>query len=145
MDTVAPSRNSSTKLEIKAEEILFPSIEVLYSYRPSTQDLLSSWEEKRMTGFQVSWSIENPPLHLTTNEVGRSIMTPGLGDNYEITSYLDDHTYKATLMIPDNFVDRVGNGSLVIDLKVNTREEEGWQEEVTWTEYKVHTNKKNLV
>ena len=142
MDTVAINRKPSTTLQIKAADISFPSIEVLYSYRPGIQDLVTSWKEKRMTGFQVSWSIENPPLYLTTKEVGKSITTPGLGDNYEITSYLDDHTYKATLLIPDNFVDRVGNGSLVIDLKVNTREEEGWQEEVTWTEYKVHTNKK---
>ena len=54
-----------------------------------------------MTGFRLSWRIENenPPLIATISEVGRSIQTPGLGDSIVKPA---DHKYKAILKIPDD-------------------------------------------
>ena len=63
----------------------FNSFHVWYKYKAASQQLLDSWKEKRMTGFKLSWRIENenPPrlLIATISKVGRSVQTPGLGDS----------------------------------------------------------------
>ena len=111
--------------------------------------MLDSWEDKRMTGFRLSWRIDKryPDLELTTSEVGQTVQTPGLGDSWDGEFYKDSHTYISTLLFPGNLAELVGDGSLVIEVEVDTREEEDWVEYVetnkgTASKYKLYEMKK---
>ena len=56
--------------------------------------------------------------------------TPWFGKEYNKIHFEDDKFYSAVLDFPEDLHDPTGSGSLVIQLDVDTREEEGWQEEV---------------
>ena len=80
--------NTSTlRLEYKRDQLDFSSFQVWYKYRTTNKNerLLKSWKDNRMTGFKLSWNIENkdPPIHMemSTGEVGSSFTTPGFGEN----------------------------------------------------------------
>ena len=76
---------------------------VRYKYKAASQQLLDSWKDKRMTGFRLSWRIENPPLMANISEVGRSIKTPQFGDILnDTTDAPSDKLYKMTLTPPPN-------------------------------------------
>ena len=64
------------------DQLNFPGFHIWYNYKAASQNLLDSWEEKRVTGFRLSWRIENPTLAWTTSisEVGRSIQSPLHGE-----------------------------------------------------------------
>ena len=124
---------TSITLNYTKEQLTFSSFIISYAYHYN-QDLLDSWEDKRMTGFRLSWRIEPAPLALTTAELGRSVQTPGLeGDSFDNAIYMKDRTFKTTLLFPDDLKERIGSGSLAIRLEVDTRVEQGWQEEVVYT------------
>ena len=56
--------------------------------------------------------------------------------------YLTDQSYTSTLLLPT--AEQVGDGSLVIQLEVDTGEEESWQGEVTYgSRYKLYKEGKN--
>ena len=115
-----------TKKQITGE------LHFIYSYQVSSQELQDSWLDKRMTGFKMSWRIENnPPMEMTTSEVGRSVQTPGFGgDSFDEAFYLSNQAYTSTLLLPS--AEQIGKGSLVIQLEEDTRDEEGWQERVLY-------------
>ena len=130
------------KIEFTNEQLIFSSFHVWYQYKAVGRQLLSSWEEKRMTGLRFSWRIENPPMTTTTNELGRSIQTPGLGSTFD--SHADaslDQVYKASLEITNGLQVKIGNGTLVISLNVDTRQ--GDKVEYTVTRYQLHKVKKS--
>ena len=138
--------------EYKKEHLDFHSFEVRYQYRHTSSDLFESWVDKRMTGFRLSWVLENtnPQLEIATSEIGRRIQTPGLeGDSFDEQFYTQDQAYMASLLISDQLVESVGNGTLVVQLEINTRDEEGWEEYVEYAEipkwglakYKLYTQK----
>ena len=43
-----------------AEELTFPTIIVRHIYQAASQQLLDSWQNKRMTGFKLKWFITEP-------------------------------------------------------------------------------------
>ena len=47
------------RLNYTKEELTFPSFHVWYRYQAASQQLLDSWQDKRMTGFNLSWFIED--------------------------------------------------------------------------------------
>ena len=120
----------NTSLEFSSLDLTFSYFRVSYSYKVN-QGLLVLWENRRMNGFRLSWRIKSQELKITTNEIGKSIQTPGfreiIGDE---SFHKTDRNYQATLVFPDNI--QVGNGSLVIQLEVDIREEEGWQGEASY-------------
>ena len=69
-------------LSYTKDQLKSASFQVWYKYHASSQQLLDNWMDKRISGFRFSWRIENenPPLRALTNEMGRSIRTPGHGD-----------------------------------------------------------------
>ena len=78
----------------------FNSFHVWYKYKAASQQLLDSWKEKRMTGFKLSWRIENPTVKWITSisEVGRSIQTPSLDATFvKPIEESSDHIYNAVL------------------------------------------------
>ena len=117
-------------LTFTQEQLTFSSFTVLYSYYYN-QELVDSWQDKRMTGFRLKWRLDPPPLEMTVQELGRSVQTPGLGrDTFDREDYIADREYKTTLLLPHNIQEMVGKGALVVQLEVDTREEEGWKEVV---------------
>ena len=58
--------------------------------------------------------------------------TPLFGEKYDTSYYEEDRQYLVSLQIPLNLTEQLNGGSLVVQLEVDTREEEGWQEEVTY-------------
>ena len=127
----------TTKMRYTGDQLVnIPSLHVRYTYQAASQQLLDSWEEKRTTGFRLSWRIEGangPHLELTTDEVGSTIETPGFqSDEFEERNLQRNHSFSATLVFPEDLADRVGNGFLVIELEVETRQEEGWEEYVEY-------------
>ena len=125
------SGKTKKTLTYTQEQLTFTFLIARYSYT-FNQAMLDSWEEKRMTGFRLSWKIQPPPLEMTLKELGRSVQTPGLGlESFDRASYMNDRVFKITLLLPENIQHMVGEGSLVIHLEIDTREIEGWQETVT--------------
>ena len=56
--------------------------------------------------------------------------TPWFGEEHDKSYYEENMQYLVSLQIPLNLSEQLNGGSLVIQLEVDTREEEGWQEEV---------------
>ena len=127
----------TVNLYFTGEQLSFSSFHVWYKYKAASKQLLESWKEKRMTGFRLSWRIENenpPDMTATISEVGRSLQTPGLVD-----SLVDsvDHKYTAILTIPEDLQQKLGDKSLVIEVDVDMREEDEvnyklYREEKSW-------------
>ena len=155
MESTSLSGKQTVNLQYKKNNLGCPSFHVWYEYKAATQKLLDTWEDKRMTGFKLSWRIENPTFNYTlnTSEVGKSIQTPGLGGvPIEMSS---DHVYEAVLMIPKDFPGRMGNGTLVIDLDVDKGHSDEvvygfrgggyslYREYKTWTEAEAHCRSEN--
>ena len=46
-------------LEYTMDQLTFPSLEVLYTFTFKNQELLDSWEDKRMTGFKLDWFVQD--------------------------------------------------------------------------------------
>ena len=67
---------------ITEDQLNFQSLLVSYKHQAASHQLLDNWKDKRMTGFRLSWRVENenPPLMANISELGRSIQTPFLGD-----------------------------------------------------------------
>ena len=64
-------------------------------------------------------------------DINGSVHSPGFGGRFDRRLYERNQRHSYSLEFPGDLVDQVGNGSLlVIDLEVDTREEEGWLEEV---------------
>ena len=60
-----------------------------------------------------------------------TFQTTGYGGKFDKSFYLRDKMYHYTLEFPRDLMEQMGNDSLlVIELEVDTREEEGWMEEV---------------
>ena len=50
--------SQSLTLEYMKQDLTFPFINILYRYK-ANQQLLASWEDKRMTGFKLSWFLQD--------------------------------------------------------------------------------------
>ena len=119
-----------------------------YKYNGTSQDPLKLKIEQRKAPFRLSWRIEKPlyKLEVTKHKLGESVFMPGWGKAFNESWYQADYVFKASLVLPDDIRDQVGNGSLVIQLEVNTRQEEGWVEKVRYwlgEEFFVHHKEKN--
>ena len=126
--------SSNLTLKYKKATIPFSSFKVWYSYRFTSHKLVHSRKTKKMTGFRLSWRIEPVPMETTLQEVGRSVQTPGFRENrFDRDSFMADRTYKVTLVLPENIQEKVCSGTLVVQLEVDTREEDGWHEDVLYT------------
>ena len=75
------------------------------------------------------------------------IKTPWFGENFQEEFYKENRQEEIEIEISEFLKSQVGSGSLVIQLEVDTREEEGWQEEVVvkkagwgYNTYKLYTD-----
>ena len=126
------TKRGTTKLELSKDQLDFGAFNVWYSYKTAGQELLDLWENKRMTGFRLNWRIKNPPQIIESTEAGGYITTPSFRTTFNRSFYESSHSYQATLLFSEDLIQQVGNGSLVIWLEVDTREQEGWHENFTY-------------
>ena len=84
-----------------------------------------------MTGFRLNWRLENTPvLEAKIDTLGKMVETPRFGGTVDPEFFTSDHVFKMRVQFPGNLLEQLGNGSLVMQLEVNTREAEAWDEEV---------------
>ena len=126
---------TNLKLEYKKGELNVSSFQVWYKYRAMNQQSLDTWNEKRMTGFKLSWKIENknPPMELRTSEVGESFSTLGLGD-FDEDFLMHDQNFNASLLLSNDLSKNIGNGSLVVEIQMERRRETIGKAEFFYTE-----------
>ena len=117
--------NGTATLRYTKKEISFDKVQIVYQYKLTNQSLLDFMENKKLTGFKVSWEIvkHSEELEIVTEELGKNIKTPLLGKHLSEKFLGIDHTFKSTLRFPENISELVGSGSLVIHLETSTREE----------------------
>ena len=53
-------KNKTVNLELKKEELNPFNIHVRHNYTAANQQMLDTWEKKNMTGFRLTWRIQNP-------------------------------------------------------------------------------------
>ena len=70
----SPSLRGQEKVDLiyKKVQLTFSSFHVWYQFKAASQQVLDSWEDKRMTGFKLTWRIEKPTLMANNTEVARS-------------------------------------------------------------------------
>ena len=76
-----------------------------------------------MSGFQITWRIENGSLpdlkEFVSRELFGSVSTPGLGADLPSTDYNKKrHEYIAVIDLPYNITDDIGDGALVVEVDV---------------------------
>ena len=102
------------KLKYKKDQLTFSKFHVWYKYVFTSQNLLGSWKDKRMTGFKLSWRIETerPTLMANISEVGRSIKSPELEHDFAKSPDSSSEVIcKVILTVPEDT--HVGKGRLV--------------------------------
>ena len=72
---------TATSLAYTRDQLNFSNFTVWYKYKFADKQVLESWKDKRMTGFRLSWRIDNPHLIAIVRQVGRSIQTPPFKDS----------------------------------------------------------------
>lgn len=130
----------TVRLTYTKDQLNIPSFHVWYRYKAASQQLLDSWEDKRMTGFQFGWKIEEPRERwtLSSNEVGRSIQTSEIGE-CESSSKI----YSVALTIPDAFEENIDNETtLLIELETEMKQED---ELTYWTDYRLYNEQKTWI
>ena len=70
----SPSLRGKEKLDLiyKKDQLTFRSFHVWYEYKAASRQVLDSWEDKRMTGFKLTWRIERPTLMTNKSEMARN-------------------------------------------------------------------------
>ena len=65
----SPALRGKEKLDLtyKKDHLAFRSFHVWYQYEAASQQVLDSWEDKRMTGFKLTWRIERPSSDIEVN------------------------------------------------------------------------------
>ena len=108
----------------------FSSFHVRYKYQAARQELLDSWEDKRMTGFKISWRIETHLFQFEETQIGKELQISGLGD----TSLANrDYSHKITLAMPSNLEELIGGDRLLkIEIEADVGRGNGYRR---WLEY----------
>ena len=100
-----------------------------------------------MTGFRLSWRIQNSPMLINSTTPGQEIETPQFGETGQNPSnhYNRSQDYTANIFVPEDMAE---TESLIVAIEVDTNE--GSAETVTVTEeipgsekYKLYKEKKN--
>ena len=81
----SPALRGKEKIDLiyKKDQLTLSSFHVWYQFKAASPQVLDSWEDKRMTGFKLTWRIEKPTLMANNTEVARSISkaTPNSKDS----------------------------------------------------------------
>ena len=91
--------------------------------------------------YQGFLSLPSPYNHVNHFEINMwnkngTITTPWYQEDFVEEYYKEDRDFHMVLDLPDDIKDQVGRGSLVIELDIDIREEEGWIEQLIYKEIK---------
>ena len=101
--------------------------------------------EQVYQGFQ---SVPRPygnGFYIATWQNNGSVHSPKFGEEWSEEMYETNMQYQVVLEFPGDMEELVGEGRLVVELEVDTREDEGWQEWVEFLEgpkYTLHQSPK---
>ena len=76
---------------------------------------------KACSGIQISWRIENGTVdrrEFVSSEISGTVSTPGLGNSKNDSHETQKKEYTAVLNLPDNILDILDDGALVVDIDV---------------------------
>ena len=90
---------------------------------------------KKHGGFVLKWKSESEISDMEMVRTGMSghAETPDFGGEYDGALYKHDMRYTLEVQLPDDLDKGIGNDRLVVDLRVNTGEGEGWKETVRYS------------
>ena len=82
--------------------------------------------ESKSPGIRISWHLNEPSMHgdMKASAIGVSgqISTPGFGAGIRLDQKQMTQTYSASVGLPTNITDVIGDGSLVVDIDVENPE-----------------------
>ena len=86
-------------------------------------------------------SLPSPYNHVNGFEIkmwnmNGTITTPWYQEDFVEEYYKEDRDFHMVLELPGDIKDQVGSGSLIIELDIDIREEEGWIEQLIYNEIK---------
>ena len=83
--------NTTLDLEYNNDQLVFPAFKVRYTYTFQSQDLLDSWENTTMTGFRLSWFLQNS-LPMKESDAGApNYYEPNLVRMVQLAKLARDH------------------------------------------------------
>ena len=77
-----PKGKSSITFSYILEELTFPAFHVWYRYQAASQQLLDSWQDKRMTGFKLNWYIQDVDGIRVTKTAANGTNTKSTNEDY---------------------------------------------------------------
>ena len=113
------------------------SIFVEQPHRDYVKKLLATSNLKNVYQVYQGYHSLPTPYHngfeIKMSNVNGTITTPMYHGEFEDEYYKKNHDCHMVLELPDNIIDQVGDGSLLIDLEADIREEKGWHEKVEYS------------
>ena len=129
---------STSRLEYKKDQLNFSSFEVWYSFRTTSRSLISSWKEKRMTGFRMTWAIlnEHAPVYMemSTSKLGSRLTTPICAKESCEEFFKRNQNFAMSLPITQGLLTQIDDGLLVIEIQMNRIKEKSKNEDFFITE-----------
>ena len=149
--TICPPRDSNTALYhdlVKAgngtlsdekRQILKSAAYKIFIEQPHKEYVKNMSENLNMRNldqmYQGYHSLPKPYLNgfeIRMWNLNGTVTTPWYGGEFVEEYYTEDQDYHMVLEFPDDIQDQVGNGSLIIELDMDIREKEGWQEQLRY-------------
>ena len=107
--------SNTIQLTYQRDQLDFTEFHVWYRYKAVSKHMLKTWNDKMMTGFRLSWRIENMPRIARINEIGRGVKTSQIvAENMIMPPYV----YMAVLELPTDFQQNNENTNVVVELDI---------------------------
>ena len=106
---------------LEKASLVFPFFQFWWKPTPNNQS-------RQISGFQISWKIENGSLpdvkELVSRDLSGSVTTPGFGLIAPPEFYKERHEYTAVIELPYNITDVLGNGTFVVEVDITSPDQE---------------------
>ena len=143
-DNNSLSQDDRKKLKEDLHEIFLKSSHNYFTH--SMLVLVNPDNVKRMfEGFQsVPSKYSHTGTEIRVSGKEGSIESSGFQGIFDEASFKDDKLLHLILEIPDDLKEQMGSGTFVIELEVDVRKAEGWEEEVFYLEGHGYTKSKKM-
>ena len=71
-----------------------------------------------------------PSAMMSMGSLNGTVATPGFREQFKEEYYKEDREYVVVLQIPNEVKEKIGSGSITVELEIDTKEGEGWLENV---------------
>ena len=76
----------------------------------------------------------NSGMEVKSQQLVGTLQTPWFNKTFDESYYQENRHHHLIIQFPYDLLDHIGSGSLVIQIKVDIREDTGWQEQVKYSE-----------